>query len=421
LTNEGPLKPAATKPVILITGTIDRPDILAMFRDVAASAALTFVEYYFNWGIEAHPEYFKPYGTLRFWHEFNDANALLDAVRPDRIVFFYISSLNQVALKVAAQQRGIPTLHLEHGFRQRFADSLDRPLLAQEAKRRFKLAKLRRELPHILRNQAFFLRSAARAQAPARSQLLGYGFNAYARGVSVDTRLKYGQLRKPDHYIAFSPEIFEFHREQDALTVEDMKRVTYIGLPQFDQFCNLPPAAVDPQRVILIDHQNLGYFGWTLEFRHEWVKEIYESTSALGLKLFVKPHPGDLSNAWAPYAARREVEIIDHARLRELLPSTRLILGGFSTMQLPIIGLPHTVVITLEIHPEKGHLPSKQFVDAGVVCAVTTFEDLRASLMDWERLSAEQSRHKEAFRHQFLFKMDGKAGARLRDILLQGD
>jgi hypothetical protein len=393
-----------------------------MFRDVAPSADLTFVEYYFNYGLEAHPEYFAPYGALRFWHEFKDANALLDAVRPDRVVFLYISSLNQVALKVAAQARGIPTLHLEHGFRLRFSEPLHRTLLARQTGARFNLVKLRRELPHIVRNHAFFLRSVARTRAPVRRELLAYGFESYARGLSVDTRLRYGRLRQPDHYIAFSPEIFEFHREQDALTAQDMKKVTFIGLPQFDSLCNLPNETIDPHNVILIDNRNHegNIFGWTLEFRREWVKKLNQTTQDLGLKLFVKEHPGDASKSWAPYVARGEVELIDHTRLRELLPKTRLILGGFSTMQLPLIVLPHTVFLALEIHPEKGHVASDQFVDAGVVSAVEDFEDLRAKLTDWKRLAAEQSQHKEAFTQRFLFKMDGKAGARLRDILVQG-
>jgi hypothetical protein len=394
-----------------------------MFRDVAADADLTFVEYFFNWGVESHPEYFTTYGALRFWHEFSSAHALLDQVRPDRVVFFYISSLNQVALKVAAQQRGIPTVHLEHGFRQRYADSLDHFLMEQGKEQRLNLAKLRRELPHIVRNHLFFLRTIPKVRPPARRELAAYGAEAYARGVNLSFLLKHGRLRQPDRYVAFSPEIFEFHRELDALTPEQMKqRVTYIGLPQFDQYCNLPTAAVDPRNVILIDHQFHGnnMFGWTLEFRREWVQKIHDIIKALGLKLFVKQHPGDISNAWAPYVPKGDVEIIDHDRLRALLPATRLILGGFSTMQLPCAALPHTVLITLEIHPEKGHLPSRQFVDAGVAHAVTDYDDLRARLTDWESLALAQARHKESFIQQFLHKMDGKAGARLREILVNG-
>src|SRR5688500_2913809 len=63
---------SSVKPAILVTGSIDRPDILAMFGDAASGASLTFLEYYFNYGVRAHPEYFQRYGPLRFWHEFAD-------------------------------------------------------------------------------------------------------------------------------------------------------------------------------------------------------------------------------------------------------------------------------------------------------------------------------------------------------------
>jgi hypothetical protein len=411
----------ARKPAILVTGTIDRPDILSMFRDVTDSVSLTFVEYYFNWGIKCRPEHFKAYGPLRFWDEFRHANDLLDQLRPDRIVFFYISSLNQVALKLAAQARGIPTLHLEHGARQSYSVSADHYPLNDGVEKRLTLLKLRRERGHILGNHAFFLRSLVQIRPPDRRDLFRYALRSYTRGLTIETRRQFGRMRQPDRYIAFSPAIFEFHRVQDAMSSEDLQRVTYIGLPQFDLFCNLPVAPIDPRNVILIDHQNHGghRYGWTLDFRREWVRKIHETISELGLRLLVKEHPGDLSNSWAPYVDRGNVEIIDNARLRESLPSTRLILGGFSTMQLPLIALPHTVLITLEIHPERAVPSSKQFIDAGVAAAVTDFQQLRANLLDVERLATEQRKHKPAFIQQFLHKMDGHAGARLRDILIE--
>jgi hypothetical protein len=412
----------APQPAILVISSIDRPDILSMFRDVASSAKLTFVDYIFNWGVRCRPEHYQPYGALRFWDDFRDANALLDQVRPDKVVFFFITSLNQVALKLAAQQRGIPTFHLEHGFRQRLADSSEGFAMDKDNRRRFSVAKIRRELPHILGNHAFFARSLLRIRPPQRGQLFHYGRTAYTRGLSIDVLARYGRLRQPDRYIAYSPEIFEFHRELDALTEADMNRVSYIGLPQFDPYCNLPAQPIDPRNVILIDHQFHGsnMFGWTLAFRHEWVRQIDTIIRDLGLRLFVKQHPGDTSAAWAPYVARGGVEIVDHDRLRELLPSTRIILGNFSTMQLPLTGLAHTALITLEIHPEAGHFASRQFVAAGVAHAVTDFVELRAKLADAPALAAQQAQHKSTFVQRFLHSMDGNAGTRLRDILLHG-
>jgi hypothetical protein len=416
------MMPGGTKPKIVITASIDRPDILSTFQRVAADAVLTFVDYYFNWGVPSHPEHYQPYGALRFWDEFRSANALLDELRPDKVVFFFITSLNQVALKIAAQQRGIPTFHLEHGFRQRFADSAEGFAMELDNRRRFNVPKLRRELPHIIRNHAFFVRSLPSVRPPQRQQLFRYGLTAYTRGLSIDVLAKHGRLRQPDRYIAYSPEIFEFHRELDAVTPEDMQRVTYIGLPQFDPYCNLPPAEIDPRNVILIDHQWHGsnFFGWTLAFRHEWVRQIDEIIRALGLRLFVKQHPGDTSNAWAPYVAKGGVEIVDHERLRQVLPSTQIVLGNFSTMQLPLSGLSHTALITLEIHPEPGHFASRQFVEAGVATPVTTFPELREKLVDFPRLLGEQGQHKETFVRRFLHRMDGNSGMRLRDILLHG-
>src|SRR5579863_6819704 len=111
-----------TRPRILVVGAINRPDIIAMFRDVREACELHFLEYYYNWGIRANPAHYADYGRVHFWHEYGHAGKLLDDIKPARIVSFYLSSLNQVALRAVARDRGIPVFHLEHGFLPRWGE-----------------------------------------------------------------------------------------------------------------------------------------------------------------------------------------------------------------------------------------------------------------------------------------------------------
>ena len=411
-------------PSILVTGTIDRPDIIAILRDARSQARFTFLEYSFHHGSRSHPEYYAGYGPLRFWNEFRHANALLDEIRPDKIVFFYVNSLNQVALNLVARQRGIRTYHLEHGFRQRYEETVEGEVeQKQSRKARFDPLKLQREFRDIAGNHAFFARSVLGLEGTKRRALARFGYEIYVHGPSTHVLRRYAAIRQPDRYVSFSPECFEFHRVQDDLTAADMARVEHVGLPQFDHLAALPQAKVDPRNVVLVDHSlhQHGIYGWTPEFRTTWVRKIYDIIRQLDLKLWVKQHPFDSSAAWAPYLDSGHVEVVDSERLAAIIPSTGMVLGLYSTMQLPLAAMAHVAFITLEIHPRPPRLYASQpFIDAGVAAAATDFDQLSAMMARRDHLLEVQVPAKPAFIRQFLHRMDGESGARLRDAILHG-
>jgi hypothetical protein len=416
---------SSTPPSILIVGTIDRPDIISILSGLRQHAKLTFLEYAFNWGTPTNPKNFEGYGPVRYWSEFRSARALLDELRPDKIVFFYINSLNQVALNVAASARpGVRRYHLEHGHRQRYEEAVaaSGSHWTTEKATRFDPAKWRRECRHILGNHGFFLGTLLALDGPRRRDLARFGRRIYLDGPSPQLLMEFAHLRRPDHYVSFSPEVFEFHRVQDAVPPEDLARVCYVGLPQFDHFAALAPQDVDPRNVLLIDTvlHHLHVYGWNDEFRAAWVRAIFEIIRELGLKLFVKPHPGDVSSAWRPYLGSGAVEIVDLAGLTRLIPRAGTVIGAYSTLQVPLAAMPHVALITLEIHPEPGHCGSKQFVDAKVAAPATTFQELRDLLARRDELRVEQARAKPAFVTQFLHRFDGQAGIRLREAILDG-
>lgn len=405
-----------SKRKILVVGAINRPDILAMFREAASETSLVFLEYLYQWGDPTDVERYRPYGELVHWHEFPDAGALLDAVRPDAIVLFYVESLNQVALKLVANRRGIRTLHLEHGARLRFGDPTMTAIMKNEVGNRFDLPKLKREWRVTLRNHAFFWRSIGAAKD--RRALLRYASEVYRGRSTPEVVRQFGGIRQTDEYVAFSPETFEFHRVQDCVGDD---RVRFIGIPYADAFAGLSPAATLDSAVV-IDHQfqNAGLFGWDSAFKHEWAQKLADAVAKVGLRLAVKTHPGDRSGSWDELARAGRVDMLDHKGLVEVMPRVRVVLGTFSTMQLPLAALPHTCVIALEIHPKPGNFPSRRLVDAGVTDAVTSFEELAHALSDLEAIHARQRPHKARFEKQFLHALDGKASLRLREMLVHG-
>jgi hypothetical protein len=131
----------------------------------------------------------------------------------------------------------------------------------------------------------------------------------------------------------------------------------------------------------------------------------------------VKQHPGDTSDSWRPHLKPGTIELIDTDALREHAPSTRIVLANTSSLQIPFAGLPHTVMIALEIHPEPGDLLAEPFVRAGIARPVVSFDELERALREPHALELEQAPHKRRFVEQFLGVFDGRAGARLHEIL----
>src|ERR1051325_7001167 len=97
----------ALTPTILVTGTMSRPDLVAMFDGIGAAAQLVFVEYAAEWGEGVWTELYARYGALRTWEASGSAKRLLDEVRPDVVAFVSCTSYNQVALRCTARARGV--------------------------------------------------------------------------------------------------------------------------------------------------------------------------------------------------------------------------------------------------------------------------------------------------------------------------
>ncbi|UJR80412.1 hypothetical protein [Sandaracinus amylolyticus] len=403
---------------ILATGAINRPDILAVLDKLRPVAQLEFVEYSQMYSEPLAPERYAPYGPVTPWEQYTSAQSLLDSTRPAAIVLFYVSSLNQVALRIAAHSRAIPTIHVEHGIRLSPEDPLARRFLREQAQKRF--SRRRPSLISTLANYRFALGTWARLTGVHRAALGRYLATVGLRGATYEVLQSTANIRRPDGYLSFSEQCLAYHRDVDRIPGSWPTKL--VGFPQFDEF--LPRTAdVDPRLAVLIDHQfhNLGLFGWTNDFRTTWVARIVDLVEKFDLRLLVKQHPEDRSGAWERWRGHPRIEVVDRDGLMDALPRVGLILGTFSTLQIPLAAMPHTALVTLEIHPNPDEFPSRSFVETGAATAAFTWDALERLISRRAELAREQAARKDAFIEKFLHKMDGRAGERLRDALMTLD
>jgi hypothetical protein len=393
---------------LLVTGTISRGDILDMFAVTRERCDLTFVEYERGWGDGIDRQLYDEFGRLTTWEDQNSADELLDREQPDRLVFLFTTSLNQVVLRSAARQRGIEAVHVEHGYRPPIADEINQRTTART----------RASGHHSgLRTHAFFARSLPRRGRVAPS-LVRYAHAVKRGGASRDVLRSFADLRRADRYVSFSRECFDHHLDVDRVPVAIADSTEFTGIPQFDDF-RMVQDAQPGRSILLVDHQlhNARIFGWDESFRQAWVDSLVRTTHAAGFTLYVKLHPGDRSQAWRLHEANENVQLVERADLVDLSREISVVLGTCSTLQLPFAALPHIAMITLEIHPEAGWFASRRFVETGVAEPVRSFSELATALDRFDEIRAHQRRSKPAFTSRFLEKLDGRAGARLADAL----
>jgi hypothetical protein len=394
-------------PHLLIVGTMNRPDVVAMFKGVRAR--MTFLEYEDNWGVPLEPATYERYGEVTTWEQHRSADALLERLRPDRLAMISVGSREQVALRAAAGEHGLEVVHVEHGYRLPLQTRMSPALDATRNEYR----------SPGLRRHVFFLGSLARRRWRHRNALVRYAYGT-VRDHSHRLLVSSADLRRADRYVSYSPECFEFHRKADRVPLPVADRTIYTGVPQFDCFHD-EPAGVDPAAVLLVDHQlhNSGLLGWDAAFRHTWAERLFEVVCRQGKRtLYVKEHPGDRSRAWDTYEGRGVVRLRSVGELADRSRSTPVALGIMSTLQMPVIAQRHTAMVSLEIHPRKGPALSQRFVDAGVCEPVSSFAELSAALGRCDELHTRQVASKKSFTTQFLHRLDGRATQRLGDALV---
>jgi hypothetical protein len=396
-------------PRLLICGALSRPDILGILARSVGRFEMVFIEYAYNEGTGIDKTVYEPFGEVLTWEQFRSADALLDQVRPDRVVLFYTTSLNQVALRQAALDRDINVLHLEHG--------IPLPVVSRMSA----TASVPRLRNSDWRTHAFFLRSLPRRRPRVQRLLIKYAVAVQRHGPTSEILQRFATIRRADRYVSFSRECIAYHVDMDRIA-DPPQVVSITGAPQFDDFRLAdPPSRLRPA-ALLIDHQlhNAGWCGWTLAYRDPWVRGIASAVKAAGYELYVKTHPGDRSNAWDSFAAAGEVKLVSRSDVADLANEVPFVLGTFSTLQSALAAMPQVAHVTLEIHPDSRWFPSRRLVEMGIAEPVTDFGGLEMALRRYDELQLRQAPHKPEFIKQFLYALDGQAGQRVSDALGSG-
>lgn len=354
-----------------------------------------------------------------FWRDYATPKILIDCIRPDKIIFFEIIDLRQIALIVTCKQLGIPTFYLEHGAAGSPSDAVSRwqDFDNQINKMSRIWHRLSSGLPGIISSKLFYFsvfKGFSSSGSYRKFISLPFKFLRHAPNkVLVETIFP---ERIPDTLITFSRLNYELIEKYTGASIEKAK---FTGVPFFDKY--FLAKSIQRDYIVFIDHPNLEdkLYNWTAEFHHSIAKKLYDFAKTYKQKVYVKLHPKSDKSRWLSYAFNScFVEILQTEDCTQCYMDSKLILGYSSSLLTAFLCARKNVVL-LGWNPEPK-IFGFNFAATGLCHLSLNPDDLNNQFEFWctNNLSLDEEKYK-IFVEYTNPEFDGKAISRVLSIITE--
>ena len=393
---------------ILLNWDTSRKDLLEPFISLKDD-----LEFIIVWGEDRNIDALNHPFTQIYFSDFKTPYKLLKEIRPDKILFFNLSSFPQIALNLAAKNLWIPTYVMHHGIHH--SDSLKHSKQTET----YELDKKGNLISNI--SSALFYFSALSIRN--LNQLFKYIYFAWLRqrrSVLVAMEKCVFDARVPHHHINLSPHNAIITKIIDHLTDDD--KFIYIGHPFFDRILRELNCLREKQGnanekyFLLIDFPNLHHLLFFKMITPEKKVELYQRLSALakskGCRLKIKLHPMGFDS---PHNYQDDnIDLIREADVAPLIHNAQECFSFVSTLLIPIIyHRKYCYVFSLGDDSQF----QKELIELGVA------RRLDANAFDGNEILGQQENKispsaYKIFVERYLYYSDGHATERLKNILL---
>jgi len=393
---------------VLLNWDTTRKDLLEPF--ISLRSDIEFIVIWRNDSGESKVNH--PFSQIYF-RDFKSPYQLLKRIKPDKILFFNLSSFPQIALNLAAKNLRIPTYVMHHGIHH--SDSLNHSRQIEK----YELNKKGNLINNV--SSVLFYFSALRIKNV--NQLFKYIYFAWLRqrrNILVAMEKCVFDARLPDHYINLSPHNAIITKIIDHVTDDD--KFQYIGHPFFDNIlCELnclgeKQVNAEERYFLLIDFPNLHHLLFFKMITPEKKVELYQRLSALaksmGCRLKIKLHPMGYKS---PHNYQDDnTDLIREANMASLIHNARECFSFVSTLLVPVIyHRKYCYIFSLGTDSQF----QKELIELGVA------RGLDANRFDGKEVFTQQEGKispsaYETFVNRYLYYTDGRATERLGNILL---
>lgn len=363
--------------------------------------------------IEAPPFF----NCIFFWNQFLTPHRLIKRIKPDKIVFFEIIDLRQIALIVAANSINLPTIFIDHGAagdRETAIKRWDEEIHVKNIKS-YLVKRFITDFRNIVAAKIFYysvfkfesIKSWIKYVLLPLKMLKNLPNKVLSHSVFTE--------RNPRTAIIFSHANFE---EFDLYTKIKISNVKITGVPDFDKY--FLKDAKKEQHIVFIDHPYLEeqLMGWDLEHHHKVALALFNFANKFTRKVYVKLHPRSNINYWEPFKQKNSyLEIVQHGDFIETYLTSSLIIG-FSSSLLTGLICARKNIVNIGWHP----LPQMFGVDfsaTGLCHQSIDINDLDVKLTYWENnnLSIRNEEKYQDFLREYNYPFDGKATQRVLEAI----
>lgn len=393
------------KKKFLIYWDYRRTDLLQPFYKLSDSFEWNFVFFRHREEDSSSIDYSRFY-----WGDYSSPYQLIDSIKPDGVIFSDLSNIYALALNIACKNRSIHTYLLEHGIKLDYDYYLNienRFKSLSRANEKVNTIKPKRQSLRQLYSLSFYL-SALKAKNKGEIikaiELLYFLFRIGSK--KAFTKVKF-QLRCPDTYLLFSKQNYPYYKQRDGI-MED--RVIYFGNPHQDDYIlrlNIPTLNSLSPYYLLLDDGQIEAFGINLEQKNIFISKLNVFAKANGARLIIKLHPFDY--ALTGFYADENITYVREYDISELIINAKGCFAISTTLMLPLIVAGKVILF---------RLAESKVQDAIATFGVEFLDYLNFSPkeIDFQNCCLVKDK-RPLFIEQFLFKMDGRATQRLKEIL----
>jgi hypothetical protein len=394
------------KPIMLVYWDYRRRDLLAPFQKLAADFEWHFIFFRSNAADTAAAT--LPF-KIWYWGDFRSPYQLLDVIRPHKVIFAELCNINATSLNIACKNRGIQTLLLDHGLKLPYDYYLSFEKSGEQQPAPVTSGMSLASMPRLhlprLHTLMFYLSSARLRNAASWPVMLYYLLRVMRKkSERVYTEVKF-PLRNADRYLLFSSQNLAYYQVRDGVSEQD---VHYVGNPYFDDLVQTGAGQGAQPYYLLLDDGNVECFGISAIQKCGFINRLNAFCRGRGARLYVKLHPYDYRRNDLPQDAN--IVYYRECGLRELISGAQGCFGISSTLVLPLLPAGRIILFRL---PNCGI----QDVLEPYGTPFLDFMNFRPEDIDFERMAMPQEQ-RQVFVNRFLYKNDGRATERLREVLI---
>ncbi|AKQ44797.1 hypothetical protein TH63_02800 [Rufibacter radiotolerans] len=352
------------------------------------------------------------------WQEFATPKELIQRIAPDKIIFFEIIDLRQIALIVTANNLKIPTFYLEHGAAGDKGTAIERWKEVEFSRHKlpYLIKRFRESFFDVLKSKFFYYSvTSGFHSADSLKKYAMLPFRMMQDGPNKVLAHNHFKERVPAKSIVFNRANLEEYSVYTGTQPED---ALFTGVPFFDKYFKERNVVKD--HIVYIEHPHLeeGSVGWTKEHHKNVAEALFDFAEKRNLHLYIKLHPKSNLSYWNSYKYNKDlVKVIQAGDYTDLYLESKLILSYSSSLLTGCLCARKNIVL-LGWHPEP-RVFGADFSAFGLCHVSLSPSELHEKFDYWidNNLTLESEDSYNAFLERFNVPFDGQATSRVLEVI----